>query len=279
MMDVTFHARTAKRCFLRWVSKYAEPHLRALGMLQTVKIKRALVGDPGGGRVLVLAPHMDDEVIGCGGAICKHVRKGAEVTVVFVTDGKHGNKDLSKLVDEDRRKQEVEVARTRRRESEKAIPILGVQRVIYWDAEEFTLTASKDLPAKLADLLATVQPDLVYLPFFLEEHPDHRAISWVLAEAVDHRAFRFDCLGYEVWTPLFPNYFVDISDVIQIKAKALQEYPSQLADTNYIHTVFGLNAFRSAVLLHSKGYAEAFFYASLKEYLDLYRDFRSWQQS
>ena len=267
------HARTIKTCFLRWVSRRARPHLRSYGLLQTVKIKPALVGNPGNCRVLVLAPHMDDEVIGCGGALCKHIKNGADVTVTFITNGRNGSKELSRFEGRERRVREEAVEKKRKLEAETAMQILGVKQISFWDAHEFALTITPELPDRLAALLDQLKPDLVYLPFFLEEHPDHRAVSWLLNKAASKGKFRFDCVGYEVWTPLFPNYLVEISDVIRFKTRALKAYRSQLADANYIHSALGLNAFRSAVLLNTKGYAEAFFYASLKDYLDLYKSF------
>ena len=53
---------------------------------------------PGAERVVVLAPHMDDEVLGCGGAIALHKRAGAHVTVVFLTDGRQGSSSLAGLM-------------------------------------------------------------------------------------------------------------------------------------------------------------------------------------
>jgi LmbE family N-acetylglucosaminyl deacetylase len=265
--------RMLKRWILRQFSRQARPYLKSYGLLQTVKYKRAIVGHPGGGRVLVLAPHMDDEVIGCGGTVCKHVQHGADVTVVFITDGRTGSKELLNFSGVERRERETELAATRKCEADEALRVLGVQHAVFWGAEETTLTAAHDLPARLAQLLKSLRPDVVYLPFFLEEHVDHRAVSQVLMEAVAGTDLDFDCAGYEVWTPLFPNYLVEIGDVIAIKQQALEKYQSQLADLDYVHTALGLNAYRSSALLETRGYAEAFFYASRKEYLDLYRSF------
>src|SRR5438876_10592838 len=69
--------------------------------------------------VLVIAPHPDDESIGCGGAICLHADRGHRVTTGFLTSGEYGLRELSK-----------EAAwRVREREAERAGEILGVASV------------------------------------------------------------------------------------------------------------------------------------------------------
>jgi len=120
--------------------------------------------------------------------------------------------------------------------------------------------------------LEAARPDIVYLPFFLEEHPDHRAASTLLAEAVSGTRLAFRCHAYEVWTPLFPNCFVRIDSSIDAKRRALAHYQSQLAEADYEHTALGLNAYRSSALLDDTcRFAEAFCAVSLPEYLDLFQ--------
>src|SRR5262245_51467251 len=127
------------------------------------------------------------------------------------------------------------------------------------------------MPNKLRRILDSHRPDVVYLPFFLDEHPDHKATTQVLLDAAEGLGFQFDCCAYEVWTPLFPNCFVEIDDVVEVKKKALSHYHSQLADKDYIHASLGLNAYRSIALLNNNGgFAEAFFLARLQHYQKLY---------
>ena len=80
------------RVLLRQFARAARPYLQSYGLLRTSKIfnTSCLVWEPGAEKVMVLAPHMDDETIGCGGTLARHVRAGASVTVVFLTDGRHG---------------------------------------------------------------------------------------------------------------------------------------------------------------------------------------------
>ncbi len=112
----------------------------------------------------------------------------------------------------------------------------------------------------------------MYLPFFLEEHPDHRAASALLAAALHGTGMDFRCHGYEVWTPLFPNCLVRIDETIEIKRRAIGHYQSQLADADYLHTALGLNAYRSSALANGAcRYAEAFCAVTLAQYLEMFR--------
>jgi N-acetylglucosamine malate deacetylase 1 len=264
------------RVLLKRFSRAARPYLKSYGLLQTSKQfnKSALVWEPEGERVVILAPHMDDEVIGCGGTLRKHVLNGADVTVVFLTDGRYGSSTLNGLLGEMRRRQENALIESRKREARRALGTLGIHQIAFLDAEETKLAWAKELPQRLRQILESIRPDLVYLPFFLEEHPDHRAVSRLLLDAMNDAEFGFDCIGYEVWTPLFPNCFVKIDDTVELKKQALQHYESQLTDANYIHTSLGLNAYRSCALLnHTGAFAEAFFRAPLQDYLKLYRSY------
>jgi N-acetylglucosamine malate deacetylase 1 len=268
------------RIIEQWVSRrfsrIARPYLKSYGLLQTVKIfnKSALVWRPKGGKIVVLAPHMDDEVIGCGGALYQHIRSGAEVTVVFLTDGRAGSRMLAHLSGHERRECERRLIEIRKQEGRQAASMLGTKETIFLDAEETNLTSTEDIQDKVRHILDVIHPDLVYLPFFLEEHPDHRATSRILLDATKDTSLQFDCIGFEVWTPLFPNCLVEITDVIDIKKVAIQCYESQLADADYLHTCLGLNAFRASALLDNKhGYVEAFFRATLDLYRELYQSY------
>jgi N-acetylglucosamine malate deacetylase 1 len=246
--------RTLSKFLLKTFSRAARPYLKTYGLLQTAKVfnRSALVWEPAAENVLVLAPHMDDETIGCGGTLAKHAARGAAVTVVFLTDG-------------------GSLAETRKREAHLALSALGIRRLEFLDAPDGHLNSTPALADRLRAIIGENRFDIVYLPFFLEEHPDHRAASQVLLDATQGSHDRLQCLGYEVWTPLFPNCLVNIDETAQLKRAALAQYRSQLAEADYVHTQFGLNAYRSAALLGGTcRYAEAFCALSLEQYRDLH---------
>jgi LmbE family N-acetylglucosaminyl deacetylase len=264
--------KSLTKLILRALSRSARPYLDAHGLLRVAKIynKSAIEWQPSNERIVVLAPHMDDEVIGCGGSIARHIQCGSPVTVVFLTDGRRGGKSGGSP------EQLAGVAATRKNEARLALGELGVTQTVYLDAEDGQLGATPELATALRRELQAVNPDIVYLPFFLEEHPDHRAASSLLAEAVRDTRLAFQCHGYEIWTPLFPNCLVKIDVTIDAKRRALAHYQSQLAEADYLHTALGLNAYRSSALLDPDcRFAEAFFSVSLRQYLQLFQAY-SW---
>lgn len=265
--------KTLKKWIFRKFSNKAKQYLQSYGLLQTVKLfnKSAIVWEPEGKRILVLAPHMDDEVIGCGGTLLKHIRNNAEVTVVFMTDGRTGSKRLTNLSGKERHKEEIALIETRKNEAELALKTLNIDKWFFLDGYNSNLISTKSIQGKLRQIILSVKPDVVYLPFFLEEHPDHRITNQILIDSIEGFNLQFTCMGYEVWTPLFPNCLVKINDTVEIKKQALLHYTSQLDDKDYVHLSLGLNAYRSGALLDREcNFAEAFFLASFKDYKKLY---------
>jgi LmbE family N-acetylglucosaminyl deacetylase len=262
--------KRVSKVLLRLFVRIARPYLRTYGLLQTAKIfnKSALVFEPGSERILVLAPHMDDEVIGCGGALALHVARGGDVTVTFLTDGRQGGAvaQLGGALDP------VDIVTTRKHEARRALGELGVDRVVFFDAADGELGDQvPGLAPKLREQIQRLRPTIVYLPFFLEEHPDHRAASQLLLSAMNGVDLTFQCFGYEVWTPLFPNCLVRIDDTIEKKKRSLNHYQSQLAEADYMHTAIGLYAYRSGAFLGGTcRFAEAFCALRVSDYLELY---------
>lgn len=242
--------------------------LRTLFHNSSIYTQEAVPCEPGGGNIVVLAPHMDDETLGCGGTIARHVQAGAQVTIVFLTDGRNGGPSLAGITEPERDRRQKEIIDIRKGEAQRAGEILGVGSLRFLDAQDGRLSADSLVPEVLRGILERVQPSCVYLPSFLEHHLDHRAANNVLLDAVAGTGLEFECRGYEVWTPLFPNCVVNIDLTVELKKQALACYRSQLAQMDYVHAAIGLNAHRSLVLGGQAGrFAEAFHALPLAEYL------------
>ena len=200
--------------------------------------------------VLVLAPHPDDETIGCGGALCLHAAKGDRVVVVFLTSGELGLKD----------KAPQKAWKIRESEAKAAAQHLGVARLEFLRLPDWMVGEQIKKGARmLQPVLEQELPDLAYLPHPQDGHPDHQAALPLLQAAL--RGVRRPALelrAYEIWTPLAEFDAVeDISRVMRRKLQALRAHRSQLVEFDYERAVRGLNEYRGA-LAGKCAFAEVF---------------------
>jgi len=223
-------------------------------------------------RVVVLAPHPDDEAIGCAGAIRLYTIGGAAVSIIYISDGSRGDGSVNKLKGAERLEAQARLTQTRKDEASRAAAILGVTDLAFLDLPDGGVSASRENVASLRTHLDRLKPEIVFLPFFIDQHPDHVATNDLFLEAVAGSAAGgpSECWGYEVWTPLYANRILDISSVAEAKWEALRQYESQNRRLDYVGSTQGLNAFRQRSSYKSTGYAEAFFAASLADYRALY---------
>jgi len=230
--------------------------------------------------VVVLAPHMDDEVIGCGGTIRRHVLAGAAVTVVFMTDGRRGDRRIREqhdLDDETRAGLEAALIERRRRESARAAELLGIDELVFLDARDGALDVDPQLVDRLLEILRRKAPDVIYVPSMLDLHVDHWATNRVLDRCLEAGALNGGptvLREYEVWTPLLVNRVAVIDDVVEVKRAALEQFESQNAD-RLVHHTLGLNRYRSIYLVRDpeRDHAEAFYESSPERYRSLFREF------
>jgi LmbE family N-acetylglucosaminyl deacetylase len=198
-------------------------------------------------RVLVVAPHPDDESIGCGGAICLHRQRGDEVRVVFLTSGERYT---------DATPQDTNRA-AREAEADAAGRVLDVQGVEFLRLPDLGLSENVEVAARrLAPVLAERAPGIIYLPHPAEAHPDHAATLPIVRAAL--AGAPPELRGYEVWSPLTDYHWVeDVIEVMARKLRAVRCYRSQLQLVRYDRAVRGLNQYRG-VLGNGGRYAEAF---------------------
>jgi len=205
------------------------------------------------GAVLAFAPHPDDEIAGPGGALCLHRQQGDPVRVVVATDGVAG--------DPDAKFDRATYAQRRRDESRAGLAILGVHDVEFWGFPDSCELSTIDLELGLERArasLAAARPQIVYLPWALEGHPDHHALHHVVAQALLRTDFRGLALGYEVWNAMVPDAVLDITTVASHKRRALAAYATQNDYVDLAHCVFGMNAYRSLAHGKGKGFYEGF---------------------
>jgi LmbE family N-acetylglucosaminyl deacetylase/GT2 family glycosyltransferase len=167
-------------------------------------------------RVLVLAPHPDDEVLGCGGLLALLAARGATLRVVVVSDGAQGGPVSTGTDLVQRREQETRAAGAE----------LGCADQRFLRLPDRGLGAQHDLVQRLQRELEDFAPELVLAPWPLEHHPDHRAVSRAACSALDQGPAR-SVLLYGVDAPATANVLYDISAVWTRKRAALACFESQ----------------------------------------------------
>jgi LmbE family N-acetylglucosaminyl deacetylase len=205
---------------------------------------------PAAARVLVLSPHIDDDVIGCGGLMRQHVDAGAVVVSVYLRNGGEG----------------------REQEAQRAADLVGLSELVFmrlgpapggtsWGPVPTTrsyIPVQKDTIGALREVIQSARPEIVYAPFFLDPHPDHAGATYLLGSAISACPSIKQCYLYEVWTPLVPNVLVDITGEAEIKAGAINLHRSQVETINMSTAILGLNSYR-AQINRIRGYAEAYY--------------------
>jgi LmbE family N-acetylglucosaminyl deacetylase len=209
--------------------------------------------------VLVLAPHYDDEVLGCGGLLAQLARAGAVVRVLFLTDGSGGAEAVA-----DR----AAYHQCRREESARVCEILGIAGCDHLGLPDGALDRHPDETVHgLRRALLTQRPDLALVPSPLEISRDHRAAFAAFhrllaplrdggAEAEAVRGLRV--LTYEVNHPAYPDLLVDVSGEADLLSAAMDAYASQEERHPYFNAALGLRRFRTLSLGPEVNLAEGY---------------------
>lgn len=222
-----------------------------------------LLPAPAGRRVLVLAPHADDESLGCGGTLALAARAGCSVRVLVLTDGREGY-DPARLPTADdagRQRFEQALAAQRLQEAAAACRCLGLPAPGCLGMPDGALESAIGWAlGPLSELLEDWQPEVVFAPFATDAHPDHQAAGRLLARALARVRLPADAQvwGYETWTPLPANTFVDVAAGMAAKRAAIAAHASQLAGTDALRVFEGLAAYRSMAAGRPGGLVEAF---------------------
>jgi N-acetylglucosamine malate deacetylase 1 len=184
------------------------------------------------GPVLIVAPHPDDEVLGCGGTIARLTEAGREVHVAIVTTGTPPRFS-------------PEQAKTVRAEAAVSHKMLGVAQTHWLDlpAAELDRVPHADLNAAIARVFAAVRPSTAFVPFVGDVHLDHQLVfrSCLVAarprdDAAPARLLAYETLSETNWgapgiDPAFaPTVFIDIAETLERKIAAFAAFASQCRD-------------------------------------------------
>jgi LmbE family N-acetylglucosaminyl deacetylase len=169
---------------------------------------------------MVIAPHPDDETVGCGGVMIRHRQAGDQVYYVAVTDGRRSQAHGLAA---------VEMAARRRAEADAAAGILGVAELIWLGLPEGEWQ-SADAGNMLAAALLHIQPQFVYAPSRIDFHPEHQRVAHATAMVLATMDPRPTVRVYPIQVPLtgiLTNLVADTSPVLAELQAALNAYTTQ----------------------------------------------------
>lgn len=206
-------------------------------------------------KVIVVAPHADDEIIGCGATIAKHIFDGDEVIVIIATNASKGAPELFS-------EQDVKVTRN---EAKNAHKVLGIKETYFLDFPAPALNAFPEfkISLELSKIFQKISANHLYLPHPGDIHQDHKAIYRAALVAarpqVNHKInniYCYETLSETEWTPIHekpfvPNHFVDVTEVFTKKEEAMKCFKSQIKmfpHSRSLETFEALAKFRGATV-------------------------------
>lgn len=195
-------------------------------------------------KILVIAPHADDEVLGVGGTIARHAEAGDQIDICIVTVGQEPM--FSR-----------EVISTIRSEALAAHSLLGVHESIFLELPAVLLSEvpKYELNARLCEVIDRVKPEIVYVPHFGDMHHDHALVAQAAMVAVRpvhgcavREVYSYETLSESEWNvphtanAFLPNTYFHISAQLEKKLGAMACYQSQLKEFPHPRSIKALEA-------------------------------------
>lgn len=181
--------------------------------------------------VLIVAAHTDDEALGCGGTIARHVAEGDTVYAVFMADGvtSRAGADLDDL-------------RRRNAAAENVRVILGIKENFYLGLPDNRMDSIPliDVVQKLEPIVNKLNPNIVYTHHHGDLNVDHRITHKAVMTACRpmpgssvHAIYAFEVMSSTEWAPMdaapfIPNHFIDIEKYLDRKIQALEIYKIEM---------------------------------------------------
>jgi LmbE family N-acetylglucosaminyl deacetylase len=177
-------------------------------------------------RVLIICAHSDDQVIGAGGTTAKLAKQGAQIKTFICSFGEQSHPHL----------REIDVRKTRVRESQHADRILGGGGVLFLGMKEghfYEEYKEKQWYGKLLHHIKVLNPDVILTHAPDDPHPDHRAVYKIVTDIYTQAKLSCEMYVFDIWT-LFsitkrknPKLLIDISHTFSRKLDALSAFRSQ----------------------------------------------------
>lgn len=196
-------------------------------------------------KILIIAPHQDDESIGCGGLIQQLIDMNRSFDLYYSTEGE----------------QHQTSAEHRFMELDKALN--GADYRVYRSGiSNLNPRFNSEHISELSEIIDTGAYDIVFVPWIFDTPDKHRLAHYMFTKALSKAKSKPYIAQYQVHSSLIPNYFLDITGVIDRKKMMIEAFESQLVNVeDYVHTTMGLNMWNSKQVPHrfKSRYAELYF--------------------
>lgn len=201
-------------------------------------------------KILVIAAHPDDEVLGCGGTMAKHVMQGDEVVSIILAEG-----ITSRDVKRNRsiHSGDFEILH---KAAYKANEILGVKELYLLDFPDNRMDQLDllDIVKKIEEIIYKYKPNVIYTHHIGDVNIDHQQIHRAVLTAVrpipgNHRVQEllfFETASSTEWMPrgsaptFSPDWYVNISETLDKKLKALEAYEFEMRNWPHARSVRSL---------------------------------------
>lgn len=178
-------------------------------------------------KILVIAAHPDDEILGCGGTIAKHIRNGDEVCVVILCEG-DSHRNISQKTDEEHH-------------TLKAAKVLGVKdvKMLGFKDQKLDTYSLTEIISPIEKIVNSYNPKIVYCQYGGDINRDHELLFKAMMVAVRptvksiESIYAFETSSSTEWAyprSFIPDTWVDISMTLDLKLKAMACYETELRD-------------------------------------------------
>lgn len=221
-------------------------------------------------RVLVLAPHADDELVGSGGTLLRLIEHGARVTVIHATDGSASAafRDTPESVRTSLRLDEARAVGA----------ALGVSDLSFWKEDNRSFQVRPESVERMKRALRELEPDLIFTPFVTDIHPDHFTLNRILDEALAEAPFdasRCRILYSEIWSLVPANVMCDVTSVEARVERLIEMYTTAMKVDDLSHLCEARSFYNGCRLLGRPAFVEAFFWAPATRHHELMASVRS----
>ena len=183
-------------------------------------------------RVLVIVPHVDDEIMGCGGTICEITKRGAHIKIVHMCGAAHrSNMSCTNGV-----------VKMDRGEVEVALRALRCYDCEWLDVDSTEVHCNRVVCSKVKEIIHSYEPDIIFIPCYVEARADYMHTAAMVAMGLENYPYHMRCYGYAYEGVSRPDVLVDITASIEDKIEAVKERRWQVKvmnDEDHIRTLDG----------------------------------------